>query len=809
MTIQRFVLVAWNATFVGLLACSPAVAVDLTQATIVVTTEGKARHAKAVAMLVEEVHKRTGIEWEIATDWPARDRAVIALGLASAAERFAAPYSEAITKSTERLGRDGFSIDTFDDRSAPAVIIAGRDPRGVLFGVGRLLREMRMTPGKIDLTDRLHVATTPRYALRGHQLGYRPKTNSYDAWDLPQWEQYYRDLVVFGTNAVELLPPRTDDAATSPHFPRPQLEMITGMSRLADEYGLDVWIWFPALDHDYDNPKVLDAALKEWGQVFAAMPRLDAVFVPGGDPGHTPPHKLMAMLARQVPGLRAHHPHAEVWISPQGFSQAWLDEFLDILRNEPPEWFTGIVYGPQVRVSLPALRQMVPERFPIRHYPDITHSRQCQYPVPDWDTAFALTSARECINPRPVDQSHIFRLLQPHTVGFITYSEGCNDDVNKVVWSALGWDPDRDVADILREYSGYFIGPQHREGFAQGLFSLERNWRGPLVTNSQVDVTLAQFQELERAATPADLSNWRLLMGLYRAYYDAYVRRRLIHESAIDAEVLDVLRQHESRGALKVIDEAEQVLRRAEQTVAPELRARIVDLADKLFSTIRLQSSVPRHRAIAVDRGATLDTVDFPVGDSRYFHAQFAEIRALDDEAARRDRLDKIIHWTNPGPGGFYDDLGNPSAQPHLVRGLPFNEDPASIDSPRIGFEEAPDVDLSQAPPYRVSWINHAESLYDAPLRIRYASLDPSARYKIRVVYAGDMPEMKIRLVANGQTEIHPFIAKSNPVVPIEFEIPTSATQGGELDLAWYREPGLGRNGRGCQVSEVWLIRTP
>jgi hypothetical protein len=71
------------------------------------------------------------------------------------------------------------------------------------------------------------------------------------------------------------------------------------------------------------------------------------------------------------------------------------------------------------------------------------------------------------------------------------------------------------------------------------------------------------------------------------------------------------------------------------------------------------------------------------------------------------------------------------------------------------------------------------------------------------------MPEMKIRLVANGETEIHPFITKPNPVAPIEFEVPASATRRGELNLAWYREPGLGRNGRGCQVSEAWLIRVP
>ena len=73
--------------------------------------------------------------------------------------------------------------------------------------------------------------TAPEYPLRGHQLGYRPKTNSYDAWDLAQWEQYIRDLAVFGTNAIELIPPRSDDDADSPHFPLPPMEMMVGMSR--------------------------------------------------------------------------------------------------------------------------------------------------------------------------------------------------------------------------------------------------------------------------------------------------------------------------------------------------------------------------------------------------------------------------------------------------------------------------------------------------------------------------------------------------------------------------------------------------
>ena len=116
--------------------------------------------------------------------------------------------------------KEGFRIQTAKaDGDAPVIAVVGNDARGVLFGVGRLLRELRMTPGRVVLPDQLNLASAPRYPLRGHQLGYRPKTNSYDAWDLAQWERYIRDLAVFGTNAVELIPPRSDDAADSPHFP--------------------------------------------------------------------------------------------------------------------------------------------------------------------------------------------------------------------------------------------------------------------------------------------------------------------------------------------------------------------------------------------------------------------------------------------------------------------------------------------------------------------------------------------------------------------------------------------------------------
>src|SRR5262249_13949395 len=258
-------------------------------------------------------------------------------------------------------------------------------------------------------------------------------------------------------NTVELIPPRSDDAADSPHFPRPQLEMMIGMSRLASDYGLDISVWYPAMDQDYSNPATVESAINEWQEIVRKLPRLDVVFVPGGDHGHTRPKYLMALLEKQTKSLHRFHPQAQMWVSPQSFNQEWLDEFIRLLQTDHPSWLSGVVFGPQVRVSLARLRELVPRQYPIRHYPDITHSRQCQYPVPDWDVAYATTEARECINPRPHDESAIFHKTQSDTIGFVTYSEGCNDDVNKCVWSALGWDPATSVTNILRQYGRYFI----------------------------------------------------------------------------------------------------------------------------------------------------------------------------------------------------------------------------------------------------------------------------------------------------------------------------------------------------------------
>src|SRR5205823_13088777 len=176
---------------------------------------------------------------------------------------------------------------------------------------------------------------------------------------------------------------------------------------------------------------------------------------------------------------------------------------------------------------------------------------------------------------------------------------------------------------------------------------------------------------LEKSASPALKLNWRFQQALYRAYYDAYQRRRLIYEADLENQALDQLRAAKEISSVPAMRKAEAILERAiTNKRAPDLRARVFELAEALFQSIRMQLSVERYQAISVGRGANLDTIDVPLNNRRWLQEQFQRIRKLDSESARLREIDAIVNWTNPGPGGFYDELGNPSRRPHLVRPL-------------------------------------------------------------------------------------------------------------------------------------------
>ena len=777
MTLPR-TAVALCALFAASLA-----AADFSHATIVLPASASTPQKKAAQMLTEEIEKRTQLRLKIAPQAP---DSTPAISLKSAAG--GKPESFQLTSS------------------ANTISITGADDRGVIFGAGYLLRQFHMSRQKLELDTNLNVSSAPHYAIRGHQLGYRPKTNAYDAWTVPMWEHYIRELAIFGNNTIELIPPRSDDDDDSPHFALPKIEMMVEMSRIASEYAMNVSIWYPAMDKDYSDPATVEFALKEWEEVFRRLPRIDAVFVPGGDPGHTQPKYMFALLAKQTANLHRYHPKAQMWLSPQGFTKEWRDEFWTLMKGDNP-WLTGLVFGPQVYGSLEEFRALTPKRYPIRFYPDITHSIHSEFPVPDWDLAYATTEGRETINPRPVDETAIFKRYQRFAEGTVTYSEGCNDDVNKFLWSGLLWNPEASPKSILTEYSRFFIGDNMADDFSSGLFALEQNWRGPLASNPLVEITLAQFQDMERRATPQQRLNWRFQEGLYRAYYDAYIYSRLLSENRQEEMAMAALAAARrslpltSTGSLKAMDTAEAILDSDMRTAdALSYRARVFELAEALFQSIHMQLSVDRYKAIAIDRGANLDAIDFALNNRVWLKNRFQEIRSLASEIDRVRKIEEILNWTNPGPGGYYDALGFVNRRPHLLPGEPYEQDPDFLKSPLISFGSLPQRG------WRTTWAADAEVIQDRPLRMRYTELDPSAHYKVRISYGGDARRVPVRLTANS-VEVHPFREKGATPEPVEFDVPQSLTATGVLTIEWTRAPGLGGNGRGTQVSEVWLVK--
>ncbi|UCH36108.1 MAG: hypothetical protein JSV65_07060 [Armatimonadota bacterium] len=779
--------------------------VDLT--TAVVVTAGPTADAverQAALMLRWEVQKRTGLEWPEVAALPADDVPAIIVG---SRERMpAAPRGAAMPEPEMKHGKpaaEGYvlAVDAAA-RRAPTVYAIGNDRRGALFAIGRLLRSLDWADGEAQLPSDLEVSSAPAYPIRGMQLGYRQLNDTLDAWDVSRYAQYVRDLIVFGNNAVELIPPVSPGspglAIPDPLMPLHPWDMTLAVSAVLDAYDMDVWFWLPLESGAAEDSERRVASLRERDALFRACRRIDHLFVPGGDPGDTPPQILMPYLRELGDVLRRSHPNAQLWVSPQKFRREHLKDFYEYLQTEEPDWLAGVVWGPGCIGTLPYTREMIPERYPIRHYPDITHAKVCQFPFPYWDVVWAQAYERQPIQPRPAQFAHICNLLSPYTPGAVAYSDGTGDDVNKIVWDALLWDPEVDVREVLRDFGRYFVGPGYADDVADGLLMLEQNWAGPAATNPQVEKTLVHWQAMEKRASPKVLSNWRLQQGLIRAYADAYVQKRAQQETALLGDAYAELRKAPEIGPDAALTKAEEILRSADpHTAAPALRARTHELADMLFDSIGMQLSIEKHGASALDRGAQLDNNDGPLTDCPWLLLRIAEIRTLPDRDAQLAAIDEIVNWTDPGLGGFYDDLGNRAngTDPHLVREIPWEDDPGFLHGVQ-------DAHYGPGFPHRdrQSWAHQAQ-VYRPPLRMRYTGLDPQGSYVLKATYAG-RGRMSIQLYLGGEAvgEAVEFDGR-DPVVR-QSEVPRSAVAEGTLDVMW---DSTVRDD--VQIAEVWLLR--
>ena len=763
--------------------------IDLSRA-VIVTRPGELPNAERAAaeVLVEEIEKRTGIRLATSRVWPT-DRTVIAL--ASSAR--VAEWGRPVPARGAGDRSEGFRL-WVEGGSPPVVWVLGGDARGVLYGVGALLRKLEWGDGVARLEAGLDLATAPVYPIRGHQLGFRAKANSWDAWTPEQFDQYIRELTFFGANSIENIP--FQDSRPSPVMKVDRRVMNRRMSEICSRYRLDYWVWTPA-DYDLRDPAARAAALDQHEELYRDCSELTGVFVPGGDPGDNPAELVIPFLEDVSKRLLPIHPKARVWLSLQHFSPKEIDFIIGYLNRESPDWLGGLVAGPS-SPPVPVTRQILPAKYGYRLYPDITHNKICQYPVPWWDQALALTLGREAINPRPSHYAYIHNWYAPYSDGFISYSDGVHDDVNKTVWSALGWDPQTDLRDILNDYSRVYFDPSVVEAATDDIFALENNWTGSLRENGAVEGTLLHWQQLEKKAPQLD-RNWRWQMCLVRASYDAYIRHRLINESRLETQANAVLRRAEELGSKAAMDQAAEILNRwSTRPVSAGLRSRIEQGCAELFRSIGLQTSVEKYNASGAERGAFLDFVDYPMNNRWWLEDEFAKVRELGTEAEKVGRLKALADWENPGAGSFYDDIGNPAKSPHVKRS------PFVFTEP--GEEAHPEPTLwwwdqgkSRA---RLSW----QVTMNFPEAVVYEGLDPEATYVVRCSGYG-----KFLLRMDGDAAIVAGGAVKSVAMgeTAEFMVPPQSVRDRKLVLTWDRPTDEGHlNWRQhSRLAEVWLVK--
>ncbi len=759
---------------------SPARGIDLRKATLIISPSVPSPMKEtAVEVLTEEVQKGTGIALKPGNNWPKTPGTVIALVLSSDTELTGVAIPSKGAPESPEFKKEGYRILTEYSPARTVVWVIGADSRGILFGAGWLLRNMSMGPGVLSLHENVDYASAPAYPIRGHQLGYRHTANTYDAWTVAQYDQYIREQAIFGSNAVEGIPFQ-ESSSKSPHFNIPAEEMNIRMSEICRKYDMDYWVWTPATFDLKDQAKRKEE-LELHEAFYKACPRLDHIFFPGGDPGHNHPSEVLPFL-KELRGLVVnYHPNAKVWISLQGFNVEQIDYFFDYLETEKPEWLQGVVTGPG-SPPMAETRYRLPKQYQHRHYPDITHSVRCEFPVEKFDQAFALTLGREPVNPRPFAFARIHEKYAPFTDGFVSYSDGSHDDVNKVVWSMLSWDPKQHVHAIMEEYAAFFFGRQVAATAASGIEALEQNWKGPLVENGGVEATFRFWKTLE-AANPALKNNWRWQMLLFRAYYDHYTRLRLISEQELEKQANEILLQANGSNVNKVMESALAIVNKADQEpVDKALRQRLDELSEALFVSVGLQSK-SKHQPRGPERGVVMDFVDYPLNNRWWLHDEFEKIKAFDDPSLQVEALHRIATWENPGPGSYYDDISSVAKGPRV----------------KTISDDATDI----------AWWDGGKSrkrlsfqTFQGQPELDYDNLDPTARYVIRVVGSGEA------LLRVDGYRLRPTVYSREPDAVKEWIVPQALSRDGKIAVTFDRPEESDLNWRQySKISDIWLLK--
>lgn len=517
--------------------------------------------------------------------------------------------------------------------------------RGLIYGYSVFLRKLETADGKVILKKDISGKFSPSMKLRCHGIGYTDMSNAYEAWDESQFRRYILDLMYFGMNTVESsFTPDEKPTRLMKYTYSKALEIISG---ICAELDID-FMPFHALKKELTD----EQTLRQLEVLFSRAKKIDYLFLPGGDPGDLQADEFVKRCKAIKKGLSARFPDLKLLASAQAPHE--YPDWGEIFKAEMlklPEEIGGVIYGPNHAMPLDELRRSIDKSYPVYQCPDICHNVRCETPVhflrDDWHCAYASTLGREAINPRPRDYRALHRRTRQFVSGNITYSEGVNDDVNKIVWSDMDFNFDCSLRETLKDYSRVFIPGADCDMIADAILGLELNWESDPIENSSVENV---YKALRLAAdeNPIFLKNWRFLMLLFRAQCDKIVRDRRIFE----LNLIETAKAEIRDGNIK---RAKEILETDFSDEYKKLRAELFDFAEELFNMIGFQLDVEHLGGRNWERGCTLDTIDLPVTDREYLLKKISQNPSAEYmlDIINRNKVDTDEYYFSFSEHGF------------------------------------------------------------------------------------------------------------------------------------------------------------
>ena len=769
---------------------------------------------------------------------------------------------------TERNpGPEGFLVRLGADEARPLLIAAGVDERGTLYAVGEILRRVTLGPDSLDVPDDLDVRTAPAFEVRGTQYGqsYIAKSKGkVRDWTPEETQRVILDYALAGANTFDT-------------EPGPMFEFLRSFGLMTQAgFGANTgsgpaeWEGQESIGRTgyvcLSVPEAVEAQVAACEAQFKDGPAFDFIKFQGGDGGgcecdRCDPYGLtfIKVVERMAAAIHKYHPATRIWFTNQKFDVDDDEAILAYLREEPREWLWAWGYGPGSdgmswqpghrqthhmdlfrypgfgpfdRYNQYLIHQLPPQQT-LMHYNEITHWRYSQhgyvqmYPradrngdLPPWwnhfiyerrpDQALTMVYDRLTFYAWPRFYHWVFGEVNRYGAGDITHSSGHHDHFNQWMWQRLLWAPQTSVEGVVDEYCRTWFGAETAPAMAEALFQLEEN----LEEDPEVPITekagIDRYYDLVAEAgsrIPAHVMPtqwlWREYMqkGALDKYVKLAVRQQREAQARVETRVAEALASDdldavaaECGGWLGEIEESPEMAALREQAM------RLGEESNAIFGVRNEGMYNLEHDYIGVG----------------WLKRQLERALAAASEPEKRELLRMIVAYEDPGPGGFYDNLGTFNPCPNVVAGYPYDHGQPYV---------APMLDEGNRPSQRSMHFTQDEA---RGVALEYRGLDPNAAYRIRFTFVRPWYQERYAHRMNQKSQsiyADDLLVAKDVELPLQmsdfftFEIPREATADGTLTvrLEKARDVAAGdrvsveqwRNsgGWGTLVSEVWLMK--